>query len=793
MQGSKNRRRQSAAVALALAISFAGISATQAQTGYFGTAKVNINPETRVMLSGYAGRSGLPEATAVQQNIYAQAAAFGMGAETALLLSVDCTGVPDDVVDPLSALLSNDLGIAREKIVVSSTHSHSCPHVTGYLSNLFSPPLSSQRQGRVDQYTALLSERLEEVARDALDNRTAGHDFSWGNGSVGFGINRRGGTVVDHDLPVMLVRDSLGQPAAIITSYATHAVTLSAGDNLVSGDWPGYAREAIEAMYPGAAAMVMIGAGADSNPTGMGSLSSAQAHGQSIANEVQRLINQQLLTPVSQQITGYHSELELDYATQLTPGDPSSARLAPSSSSAMYGVTSWTFGNDLAMVFMEGEVVADYSLLLKAELGDKVWVNAYTNDVQGYIPSERILYEGGYEADSSTYYYAVPGRFAHGLEDKIVGAVHDHLEEFAHPDVLELSVDWGTGAMAIHNHTDADIDFDAYTIISPGGRLNSANGYWNSLQDQNVPGWDQTDNSSAHRLTEFNPTGATTMAVGGSRSLGAPFVPPAPASFGIDPPDVELTFEYTVPGVGVVEGVIESNFAHNNLVLTINPATGEAAIQNESSFFDVSIDAYTIASSEGNLLAGNGAWNSLQDQGVAGWDQADNSSAFRLTEFKSTGATLLAGNETVLDLGAPVNVADGPLHVEDFTFEFKLSTGTIMEGIVQFGEIPGAGLLGDYDADADVDGADFLLWQRSLGSSVAVGSGADGSGNGLVDAEDLAIWKTHFGGTAGTAAAVLSSHSTSVPEPGALSMAFFGAIAARRAFARRPRALPCLR
>ncbi|MBA3482676.1 MAG: hypothetical protein H0T51_12755 [Pirellulales bacterium] len=795
MQGTKSRRRRSAAAALALAISLAGAAQTHAQTGYFGTAKVNINPQTGVMLSGYAARSTMPEATAVQQNIYAQAAAFGMGAETALLLAVDCTGVPDDVADPLSTLLSNDLGIAREKIVVSSTHSHSCPHVTGYLSNLFDPPLSSQRQGRVDQYTALLSQRLEEVARDALDNRTPGHEFSWANGSVGFGFNRRGGSVVDHDLPVMLVRDSLGQPAAIITSYATHAVTLFHADNLVSGDWPGYAREAIEAMYPGAAAMVMIGAGADSNPTGMGSLSSAQAHGQSIANEVQRLINQQLLTPVSQQITGYHSELELDYATQLTPGDPSSARLAPSSSSAMYGVTSWTFGNDLAMVFMEGEVVADYSLRLKAELGDKVWVNAYSNDVQGYIPSERILYEGGYEADGSSYYYALPGRFAHGLEDKIVGAVHDHLEEFAHPDVLELSVDWGTGAMDIHNHTEADIAFDGYTIISPGGRLNSANGSWNSLQDQSVSGWDQADNSNAHRLTEFNPTGTTTLAVGASRSLGAPFVPPAPASFGIDPPDVELTFEYSVPGVGVVEGFIETNFPHNNLVLTINPATGEAAIQNESPFFDVSIDAYTIASADGALLTGNGAWNSLQDQGVAGWDQADNASAFRLTEFKSTGATFLAGNETVLDLGAPVNTAGGPLDVEDFTFEFKLSTGTIMEGIVQFGEIPGVGVLGDFDEDEDVDGADFLLWQRTLGTTVAEGSGADGSDNGVVDAADLAIWQTHFGETAGTAAAVLFSHAMGVPEPGALSMAFFGAvsIAAHRAFARKLRATPRVR
>ena len=65
----------------------------------------------------------------------------------------------------------------------------------------------------------------------------------------------------DHDLPVMLVKDAFGQPKAIITSYATHAVTLNGADNVVNGDWPGYARERIEALYPGAAAFVMIGAG----------------------------------------------------------------------------------------------------------------------------------------------------------------------------------------------------------------------------------------------------------------------------------------------------------------------------------------------------------------------------------------------------------------------------------------------------------------------------------------------------------------------------------------------------
>jgi hypothetical protein len=75
-----------------------------------------------------------------------------------------------------------------------------------------------------------------------------------------------------------------------------------------------------------------------------------------------------------------------------------------------------------------------------------------------------------------------------------------------------------------------------------------------------------------------------------------------------------------------------------------------------------------------------------------------------------------------------------------------------------------AGLAADFDADLDVDGRDFLLWQRTYGSA---GSNlpADGSLDKTVDAADLSIWKSQLGRQVTLPMAVTSG--AAVPEPAA--------------------------
>jgi hypothetical protein len=91
-----------------------------------------------------------------------------------------------------------------------------------------------------------------------------------------------------------------------------------------------------------------------------------------------------------------------------------------------YLVQTWAFGNDMAMVFLPGEITVDYSLRIKREFDRaRMWVNGYSNDVPCYVPSRRVLDEGGYEGAGAMVYYDRPTKFAPDVEERIMKAVHE--------------------------------------------------------------------------------------------------------------------------------------------------------------------------------------------------------------------------------------------------------------------------------------------------------------------------------------------------------------------------------
>src|SRR6267142_1398043 len=410
-----------------------------------GVAKIDITPNYPIRLSGYAVRK--KESDGVAQHLWAKALAIGSDKEgPAILITVDNTGVPASIRNAVVERLQKSKLINSDLLALCSSHSHTAPCLAGNLPTLFGEPIPPEHQAHIDRYTRELIDALEKVALEALKNRRPGQ-LSWGQGRAGFAANRRTkGGPVDHDLPLLVVTDAQDKLRAILANYACHCTTLGGKTNLLCGDWAGYAQEYLERDHPEAIALIAIGCGADSNPEPRSSLAFAQQHGQEIAAAVNQLLAH-TLTPVRGKLACRAKQIELPFAKLPTrqewerkaaqtnyEGYYARVNLAkldrgqPLLTQLPYLVQTWNFGDALALVFLPGEVVVDYSLRLKKEFDStRLWVNAYANDAPCYIPSERILKEGGYEGGGAMVYYDKPTPLAPGVEQSIVSAVHELL------------------------------------------------------------------------------------------------------------------------------------------------------------------------------------------------------------------------------------------------------------------------------------------------------------------------------------------------------------------------------
>jgi hypothetical protein len=418
-----------------------------------GTARVDITPLRPVRLTGYAGRSG-PH-TGVVQPLWAKALAIGgAGDAPALWLTLDNCGITREIWMELRSRISHRTGVPPERIVMTISHTHSAPATTGWAPFIQPENLTPAESAAFDDYTREMLDKLESVAASALENRFTAM-LSWNEGRVGFAANRRTqGGPVDHALPVLKVTDADGNLRALAASYACHCTTCGGEVMQACGDWAGYAQEALERDHPGAVALIAIGCGADSNPSPRGGpdggIALARQHGESLAAEVRRLLAAPF-RPLPGHLTAALMKAPLPFVTHFTREEWKQRAQAPDitgrharhwlarqeagetlPSHLEYEVTTWRFGDDLNMLFLPGEVVVDYSLRLKREAGTvPLWINAYSNWVPCYIPSRRILSEGGYEAESSLWYYNRPARLAPDSEEIIVQAARQALQAAA--------------------------------------------------------------------------------------------------------------------------------------------------------------------------------------------------------------------------------------------------------------------------------------------------------------------------------------------------------------------------
>ena len=381
-----------------------------------------------------------------------------------LLLSIDNVGLSGANTRRLASAIESKHKISRDRVVFCSTHTHSGPALPDKLSNIFATPLSAAESEAANRYGSQLDQAvLSAVAKSIVDLKPA--ELSYGVGNARFAANRRvladgkwtGFGIqedgpVDHSVPVLKVTAPDGSIRGLIFNYACHCTTVGGNYYKINADWAGYAATELEESFPNSVALCTIGCGADANPNPRGTVEFSQMHGQTLANEVRRLAKSNLSQVDADVDANFdYAALSFDLRTreeleeQLANSRPQTRRHAQRMIKiyeekgrlpATYPVPiqSWKFGDQLTMIFLGGEVVVDYALRLKKSLDDpNLWVSAYSNDVLGYVASERMRVEGGYEYDRSGIYYGLPGPWASGSEDLLIRRVTDLVRNQGRP------------------------------------------------------------------------------------------------------------------------------------------------------------------------------------------------------------------------------------------------------------------------------------------------------------------------------------------------------------------------
>jgi neutral ceramidase len=414
-----------------------------------GAASIQITPKKPVVMSGYASRTKPFER--IELDLYAKALALDDGAgHRGLIITIDLIGLSSKIADPVAQRIAEKTGLKRDQILLNFAHNHAGPVLSlGPREETDDPKPAPE----TIEYTKWMMEQLVEVATASI-TKLQPAKLSWSTGVVNFVMNRReftpNGVILgvnprgpaDRCVPVLRVEDPNGKLQAVLFGCACHNTTLGPGNYAICGDYAGFAQATIEEKQPGVIALFAIGCGGDANPYPRNTMEAAKQHGKDLGSEVCRVLESGKPAAISGPLTTVFDYVDLplksvsrDELARLAEKSPgwqignAKTMLAtldrgqklPTTYRAPIGI--WQFGQSLTIVALSGEVVVDYAHELEKAIGPlNLWPMGYCNDYFGYLPSARVIEEGGYENRGLN---SGLGWFSEGAEEAIVAKVKE--------------------------------------------------------------------------------------------------------------------------------------------------------------------------------------------------------------------------------------------------------------------------------------------------------------------------------------------------------------------------------
>jgi hypothetical protein len=417
-----------------------------------GVGSVTITPEGPIWMAGLAARTKPSEGK--YQELFVKALAFqDGGGQRLVLVTSDLIGVTKTWREPVLEQVKKRFGLEPAHVLLNASHNH-CGPVIGKAYYSKADP----------EYTAGLVKRTVAAIEQALANMEDAQLWR-GRGTCTISVNRRRPLpedpkrvdptllpnpqgLTDPDVPVLKVTGKNGRVKAVLFLYACHPTTM--GGYLLGGDYAGFAQQFVEKEYPGAVALFVQGCGGDLKPRNVGANGHFKDGPLAVVEGFGRELAQAVATTLAGRMVPVEGSIALRQGTVALPAQPVPSRAELEARAKLKDFRGqWarttltaldqgkelrtslpeivhvvTIGDSFMLVALSGEACVEYALRLKRELGRDVWIAGYSNDVSAYIPSARMVPEGGYEVERSLSGTNQPTPFDAGIEELIVAKVH---------------------------------------------------------------------------------------------------------------------------------------------------------------------------------------------------------------------------------------------------------------------------------------------------------------------------------------------------------------------------------
>jgi len=240
---------------------------------------------------------------------------------------------------------------------------------------------------------------------------------------------------------------------AVVFGCACHAVTLDGANRKISGDYPSFAQQYVETQHPDVQAMFVVGCAADANTHPRGGPNQVQfvrQHGESLGREVCRVLDSPLEPvsgPLRAELRWTDLPLETTYTREQLEHIAATGlfwhvrnaramlemldRNEPLPAHYRAPIALWQFSDDLTLVGLPGEPVVEYVGMLRQALGpERLWIAGFANESFGYLPTAKILAQGGHETIGLTLDI---GLFSPSVEDVVVNTVRQLARKAGRP------------------------------------------------------------------------------------------------------------------------------------------------------------------------------------------------------------------------------------------------------------------------------------------------------------------------------------------------------------------------